>query len=304
MIRITGSLVLGLALLVSAAYGGTPPTGKYKVILDKMTALQAQYPQYSSLFSIGQNDEGTDIIAMRISITPQIVDAKKVGHMVVATHHGNEGACPPFTAYFAEQMLKRFASTELFRGILTETEWTIIPVLNVTGYNSNNRYEYGRDPNRDYPGPCNSQPGGNLKSIKAFIEFAKTRVYTGSLTVHGYVGALTYPWGVDADNLHTQDHNAFDQMTKKAAEINGYRFGTSTDVVYPADNTYEDYAYWKHGMWSLLLEMASGSQSDIEKTSLATMAFFDQLDSSPSLKNQFTGHCHRGTNKRADLHLE
>lgn len=304
MIRSFGFIALGFAWLTQSVVAATPPTGKYKVIVDKMQALQAQYPDYSTIFSLGQNDEGTEILGMRISINPHMVDPSKVGHIVVATHHGNEGACPPFTAYFIEQLLKRYASQELFRSSLAEQEWTIIPVLNVTGYNSNNRYEYGRDPNRDYPGPCNGQTGGNLKSIKLLQQFLTTRIFTGSLTVHGYVGALTYPWGVDADDVHTQDHNQFDQITKKAAAINGYRYGTSTDVVYPADNTYEDYAYWKHGMWSLLLEMRNGSQSDIESTTEATFEYFNQLESSPSLKNQFTGHCSRGANKRVDLHLE
>lgn len=304
MIRISGSLVLGLALAASSVMAGQPPTGKYKTIYDKYVALRDQYPQYAELFSIGENDEGTELIAMRVSTSPESADPKKIGHVVVATHHGNEGACPPFSIHFLEQLLKRYASTEIFRGNLADQEWTIIPVLNVTGYNSNNRYEYGRDPNRDYPGVCNSNPGGKLKSIRAFMDHLKTRVYTGSLTVHGYVGSLTYPWGVDADDVHTQDHNQFEQITAKAAAINGYRYGTSTDVVYPADNTYEDYAYWKHGMWSLLLEMRNGSQDDIESTTKAMFAYFDQLDSSPSLKNQFTGHCHRGANKKPDLHLE
>jgi len=304
MIRPLGLIAFVGVLLASTLTAATPPSGKYKVIVDKMQALQSQYPAYSSIFSIGQNDDGTEILAMRISLTPQVADANKVGHLVVATHHGNEGACPPFTAHFAEQLLKKYTSSEVFRGNLADTEWTLIPVLNVTGYNSNNRNEYGRDPNRDYPGPCNTLPGGKLKSIRLLMEHLNTRVYSGSLTVHGYVGSFTYPWGVDADDVHTHDHNQFDQITAKAAAINGYRYGTSTDIVYPADNTYEDYAYWKHGMWSLLLEMRNGSQSDIESTATASFAYFDALESSPSLKHQFTGNCHRGANKRPDLHLE
>ena len=305
MIRQLFSLVLGINVFAGVSFGATPPTGKYKVIVEKMHALQAQYPGFATIFTIGENDEGTELLAMRVSTTPGAPDPKKVGHMVVGTHHGNESACPPFTAHFAEQLLKRYASDELFRGnTLADTEWTIIPVLNVTGYNSNNRQEYGRDPNRDYPSVCNNLPGGQLKSIRAFMAHLKTRTYTESLTVHGYVGSLTYPWGVDADDVHTKDHNQFEQITKKAAAINGYRYGTSTDIVYPADNTYEDYAYAQHGMWSLLLEMRSGSASDIDLTTQASFAYFDQLDASPSLKNQFTGNCTRGSRKLPDLHLE
>lgn len=296
-----GILLAVVVCFASTARAATPPTGKYKTIVDKFAALKAQYPGFAHTYSIGENDDGTELIAMRISTTPTAVDPQKVGHLVVGTHHGNEGACPPFVTHLAEEILKRYASDELFRGNLADTEWTLIPVLNVTGYNSNNRYEYGKDPNRDYPGVCNSQPGGKLKSIRQFMSSLGTRVYSGSLTVHGYVGALTYPWGVDADNLHTQDHNQFDQITAKAAAVNHYRYGTSTDVVYAADNTYEDFAYWKYGMWSLLLEMANGSSSDIESTAKAVQVYFDLLDSSPSTKHEFTGHCLR---QKPDLHLE
>ena len=44
-------------------------------------------------------------------------------------------------------------------------------------------------------------------------------------------------------------------------------WGASTDVVYPCDGAFEDYAYWKHGMWSLLLELDSGSASDLQAAS-------------------------------------
>lgn len=295
--------MLALAIGIGAvAHAATPPTGRYKVIVEKMQALNQQYPALTSLFNIGENDEGTELIAMRISITPAAVDHKKIGHLVVGTHHGNESACPLFMAHFAEELLKKYSSSELFRGNLADIEWTFIPVLNVTGYNSNNRHEYGRDPNRDYPGVCNSYPGGKLKSIRNFMEHLKTRVYSGSLTVHGYVGSLTYPWGVDADDVHTQDHNHFESITAKAAAINGYRYGTSTDIVYPADNTYEDFAYWKYGMWSLLLEMRNGSQQDIVDTTKAMLVYFDQLAATPSTKNQFTAHCQKM--RGPDLRLE
>lgn len=296
-----GFLLAAVICVCYSAMGATPPTGKYKTTVEKFTQVQAKYPGFSHLFTIGENDEGTELIAMRIGTTAGAVDPQKVGHLIVGTHHGNEGACPLFVAHLAEEILKRYTSDELFRGNLADTQWTLIPVLNVTGYNANSRNEYGKDPNRDYPGVCNSQPGGKLKSIRQFTSHLSTRVYSGSLTVHGYVGALTYPWGVDADNLHTLDHNQFDSITSKAAAINQYRYGTSTDVVYPADNTYEDFAYWKYGMWSLLLEMRDGSQSDIVSTAKAVQVYFDLLDSSPSIKNQFTGHCLRS---KPDLHIE
>jgi carboxypeptidase T len=275
---------------------------RYQTILSRMEALQAKYPDSAEMFSIGANDDGVEIKGIRISTTPKQMDPKKVAHVLVGTHHGNELGAAEFSMKFVEDLLNRYHSDELYKGKLNDLEWAIIPVLNISGYNAANRYEHGVDPNRDYPGPCVHVSGAKLKSIQNLINFIGQRTYVGSLTVHGYVGALTYPWGVSTSNTHTADHNTFAKITEKAAEHNGYQVGTSTDVVYPCDGSYEDYAYWKHGMWSLLLELKNGDVTDIQNTSLAIASYYDQLDSTPSTHHDLNGEC--GRSRKPDLHNE
>ena len=166
-----------------------------------------------------------------------------------------------------------------------------VPVLNISGYNANSREEHGIDPNRQYPGPCVPNNTTSLKSIQLVQALAGARNYAASLTVHGYAAALTYPWGVDSSNTHTLDDNAFERATAKAASLNGYQHGTSTDIVYPCDGAFEDYVYWKHGIWSLLLELKDGTPDDIKATEQAVYSWFSEVDSSPSVKNQMTGKC-------------
>ena len=275
---------------------------RYQTILSRMDTLHNKYPTTTEIFSIGTNDDGVEIKAMRISTSPTQVDPKKIGHIVVATHHGNEVGAAEFTMKFIEDLLTRYDSDEIYKGKLGETEWSMIPVLNISGYNAANRYEHGSDPNRDYPGPCISGNGGSLKSIRTLMDFMKQRIYVGSLTVHGYVGSLTYPWGVSTSNTHSEDHNAFEKITAKAAQFNGYTVGTSTDIVYACDGAYEDYAYWKFGMWSLLLELKNGNSEDIRTTSAAIAAYYDQLDASPSTHHALNGQCTRSL--KPDLHNE
>ncbi len=296
--------VVGLAALTASlsASAASDPTGRYKVIVDKMNELHNAHPNTTEIYSVGENDDGVEVLAMRVSTAPKAMDPKKIGQLVVSTHHGNELAAPEFTMYWLNELVKRYDTSELFRGNLADTEFTVIPVLNVSGYNGNNRYEHGQDPNRDYPGPCISGEGGKLKSIRIAMNVLASRVFTGSLTVHGYAAALTYPWGVSVGNTHTLDHNEYDRILKSAAELNGYRYGTSTDIVYPCDGAFEDYVYWKHGVWSLLLELKNGDANDIRDTSTAITYFFDQLTSSPSVKNQLTSQCQKS--RKPDLHNE
>lgn len=293
-------LLFFISSLLFAA--GGEPTGKYKTIVDQIRMLERNNPDLVSVFSIGTNDDDIDIYAVRISSNPTQVDPGKIGQLIVSTHHGNETAAPVFTMAFINNLIERYRSGGLYRAPLSDMEWTIIPVLNIHGYNANNRYEHGVDPNRDYPGPCNERSTGKLKSIRLLMELLQKRTYTGSVTVHGYHGSLTYPWGMYAQNYQTLDHNAYHAIAEKAAEFNGYQTGTAADVVYPANGCYEDYVYWKHGSWSLLLELKNGNPRDIEETVPAIASFFDQLDRTPSLQNQFTTSCERY--RGPDLRME
>lgn len=288
--------LLSAVMVFSSLSWAAVPTGRYKTIVDGMQALQAQYPSVSHIFSIGQNDDGVDIYAMRISRSPTVMDGFKIGHLMVSTHHGNELGAPQFTMKFIANLLARYGTDQT----LDDKEYTIVPVLNVSGYNANQRHEKGQDPNRDYPNPCLNTPGGKLKSISLAMKLAGARIYSGSVTVHGYDGSLTYPWGLYADKYETQDDNQYRQIFGKAASFNGYRIGTAAEVVYPANGCYEDWVYWKYGMWSLLLELASGSSTDIDKTVPAIASFYDQLNSSPSNQHAFLGKCtgHRGPDLR------
>ncbi len=294
-----------VTLLSASLVVASSRQGAYETIVAQLSGLEAAHTATVKTFAIGKNDEGTLIMGARVSLNPTSPDPSKVAHLIVATHHGNETHAPILAMQFLKNLAQRFESNEIYRGQLADTEWTIIPVLNVSGYNASNRYEHGFDPNRDYPGPCNAAPGGKLKSVRTLIEHMGSRVYAGTMTIHGYIGTLTYPWGVYLDDNHTLDHNQFDAVTAKAAKVNGYRYGTSTDIVYPALGTYEDYAYWKHGMWSILAELESGSASDISKTAEAMAVFFDGIDKNPSVQNQLTGHCQRvGQSDKLDLQNE
>jgi len=93
----------------------------------------------------------------------------------------------------------------------------IIPVLNISGYNANQRREKSLDPNRD---------------------------------------------------LSTAYDAIFNKLANLATIKSGYPTGNSTEVIYSASGTFEDYAFWKHGIWSLLFELGyshSPSESDVEE---------------------------------------
>jgi hypothetical protein len=299
-------LVLGLLLValssVSLAANSDEDASRYSKIVKELKAMETNHPGLAKFFSIGTNDEGTELYALRVSTSPQSMDPSKVGHFVVATHHGNEGGSTLFAMEFLKDLLKRYQTDELYKSNLAQMEFTVLPVLNVSGFNRNSRYEHGQDPNRDYPGPCQDKSTGKLKSIRTLMEFMGTRPFAAAVTAHGYIGNFTYPWGFYTDNNNTLDENRYREVFKKVAEVNGYSYGNAGDAIYPANGTYEDYVYWKHGSWSLLLELRNGSAKDVAGTVPAIARYFDLIDSSPSSKNQFTANCtrHQGPDLRRE----
>lgn len=284
--------------LVAPVPAGTTPSATptpYAKVVEQMRSLEQQYPAYAKVFSIGTNDDGDDIFALRVSTKPEIVDHQKIGHIVVATHHGNEAGAPAFALYFLDDLIRRYAATPDAEALKTR-EYTVIPVLNISGFNADERLEHDVDPNRDYPSPCLSQDGGALKSVKVLMDLFQTRTFVGSVTVHGYDGSLSYPWGMVADNYVSKDQDRYDALFAHAAERNNYRSGNGAELIYPANGCYEDWVYWRYGAWSMLVELRDGGPADILATTQAIASYFDELDASPltsnpSTANQFIGQC-------------
>jgi hypothetical protein len=149
----------------------------------------------------------------------------------------------------------------------------IIPVLNISGYNSNSRGERGsdgftHDPNRDYPGPCGTEGPFKLKSTKALAKFVDENNIVASATLHTFSPAILYPWGMDLTNLSTTHNQEYIDISNIAATYSHYQVGNSTALLYPCNGAYEDYAFWKHGVWSILFELGyshSPNQNDVQR---------------------------------------
>jgi hypothetical protein len=146
----------------------------------------------------------------------------------------------------------------------------VVPVLNIGGYNKRSRYESNgkgamSDPNRDYPGPCGTEGPFNLKSTKALADFIDHEKIVTAATLHTYFPAVVYPWGISTQDLANAYPEIFQKLVEAGTVESRYRVGNSTEVIYPADGAFEDYAYWKHGIWSILFELGfSHSPSDSE----------------------------------------
>ena len=243
-------LLLTLAQAADTRIPGAlaPDRGRdYDGVVGYLTELSKTYSQNAQLIGVGDSDSGKKIVGVKIGS-----GAKHT--MVVATHHGNE--------YGAAEVALRFAYTLALRPISDQTVF-VIPVLNISGYNARQRNEASSrrggsyDPNRNYPSPCGTEGPFTLKSTAALAKFVADNNIVASATLHTFYPAVTYPWGISTHDLRTGYESIFKSMGAAATEDSHYQVGNTTQTIYPADGTFEDYAFLQHGIWSLLFELGT-----------------------------------------------
>lgn len=292
--------LFGLCLLANSAQARIAQN--YSDVKKFHAQIAKKYPNTTQLIQIGESDSG------------QAIEALKIGNgamknLVVATHHGNEYGSTEVALAFAESLAEN--------PIKGQTVF-IIPVLNIAGYNSSYRYERGEngnssyhDPNRDYPGPCGSEGPFKLKSTKALANFIAKEEIVTSATLHTYYPAVVYPWGLSSRDLATPYPEIFTQLVKYATQESEYEIGNGTEVIYPADGTYEDYAFWQHGIWSILFELGfshSPSEEQIKQmTEVNLPGIRRMLENAPMARaadHGFRGACDAGLKGLFDRHDE
>jgi len=255
---------------------------RYSDIQAELAGLAKKFPARVQVFSIGTNDTGQPIQGIKVGTGP-------MHSLVVSTHHGNE--------YGATEVALAFANAVSEDPIPGQTVY-VIPVLNVSGYDVRSREELGRDPNRDYLGPCGTDGPWHLRSTTALAAFIDHENIVASATLHTYGPIVLYPWGFSTHDLKTEYDDQYIALSNDAAQGTQNEVGNSAAALYPADGCFEDYAMWKHGIWSLLFEMGtshSPSQDAIDTLIRENVPglrrFLVNAPTARAEKHAFTGKC-------------
>jgi len=278
-----------LDAIISMFLLAAPSPSNYDKVIQTIQQIAQQNPANAKIISIGVNDQGQPIQALQIG-------SGEVNSLIVATHHGNEYGSTAVALGVAESLAKNpVAGQTLY----------IVPVLNISGYNKMSRHENGIkgsfDPNRDYTGPCKKGASYNLKSTKAIADFLEEKNIQISATLHTYWPAVVYPWGISTHDLSTPYDAQYVELVKAATEESHYQIGNNTQVLYAADGTFEDYAYWKHGIWSLLFELGFSHSPDptavknmIDANVPGIRRFLEKSPKQRATVHNFAGRCDNG----------
>jgi carboxypeptidase T len=292
------TLITLILLLSGFANADLSTTRNYKDVTAYIHKLATQYPQNAELFTLGFSDQGVAIEGIKLG-------KGNVHNLVVGTHHGNE--------YGSTELALGFAESVAQTPIANQTLY-VIPVLNIDGFNNRNRYErvngQAVDVNRDYPGPCGTEGPFHSRSSKALADFIEKEGIVASATLHTYWPAAVYPWGLSTHDIETPYTPIFMNMVKVATETSHYGQGNSGEVIYPADGTFEDYAFWKQGIWSILFEVGDSHYPDtndlkaiLSGTVPGMRKMFEVAPAKRAENHEFKGRCDTFL-RTMDLHIE
>lgn len=280
-------LLIAFSFVYSASTFAKPMMNrKYDNVVKTLEQIVKDYPDNAELINLGKSNSGKEIIGV------------KVGHgetpnLVVGTHHGNE--------YGATELALEFAADIAKTPIDGQTLF-VIPVLNINGYDKRTREEVSDftwyDPNRNYPGPCGTEGPFTLISTQLLADFIEKENIVNSATIHTFYPAVVYPWGLSSHDVGTPYMDTFQSLASAATYLSKYEIGNSTEVIYPANGTYEDYAYWKHGIWSMLFEVGEThypDQGDLEEMVSTNVPglrrMFESAPTERASDHDFKGEC-------------
>ncbi|MBN1339199.1 MAG: PKD domain-containing protein [Bacteroidales bacterium] len=177
----------------------------YPAYLDIMEQFAMDHPDLCQVFSIGQSEEGREIMMARISDNPGTEEGEPQ-FLYTATMHGDETVGYILSLHLIDHLLSSYGSDPRITAMVNNIDIWINPLANPDGtYAGGNNTVYGAtrynangiDLNRNFPDPEDGpHPDGNpwQKETLVFMQLAENNHFTASSNMHGGAELCNYPW--------------------------------------------------------------------------------------------------------------
>ena len=232
----------------------------YNEISDRLLSLSQQYPNILNItdlpveppLSCGKSPCRILLASLRGSSKDEYLPQVFLSGAL----HGNERVGPTTLVVLLEMLCEGYGKDSALTFLVDSTHLLAIPMPNPLGYFLDERTENGLDPNRDFPYRTSSC--GKTATSKAIRKVFNDNLVQLTLTFHGGMRAIGYPWGSFNHLIHSQstvspDHLVFRDLAQALQKVGGhdggflsnwfYPTGPMSDLVYPVDGGMEDWAY-------------------------------------------------------------
>ena len=210
------------------------------------------YPELARVEEYGRSGEGRPLRALRIN--KEDGRSGKPRLLLTAATHGDELITTEVLTRLTDLLLRRYGEDPRLTRIVEEHELYIVPVVNADGFAERDRYDFGQDPNRNYPYP-NDIARVPTPSIRPLVAFVHAKRFRGSLDFHASGEMVMYPWAYTYDPIAAEAHAKLNEITARMAAANQYRQGPISRVIYLAPGSSCDYYFWKVGTLAVTVEI-------------------------------------------------
>jgi hypothetical protein len=221
------------------------------------------YPEITSLYSIGKTFEDRDIWCLEITDNPG-VDEDETGVFFMGLHHAREWPTLEICLYIIENLTSNYNVDSAITNLINNRRIWIIPCVNPDGYyycfdlnndwRKNRHYfpeydSYGVDLNRNYQGSSNGDPDGMWGSLgmyhnpglslycgpTPFSEIESQAIknmfiendISASISYHTHGELLMWPWGYSG-NVQTPDNDYMAEVGTEMAALITQQDGSGT----------------------------------------------------------------------------
>lgn len=178
-------------------------------------------------------------------------EINKLPHVfLIGPIHGDEIVGAHVLVYFLYKLAAEKHGK--FWDLLNTRMLIILPSSNTQGFCMNKRENNGLDANRDFPYAVSPQACMITPSSRIVNEIVRDHLIVSAVVFHGGDNSITYPWGNNKHGPISPDNIAFSAVASELQKVTGffpklniqqYRIGTMTEVVYPVDGGLEDWIY-------------------------------------------------------------
>jgi len=176
-----------------------------------MLSFKQLYPALCHLDTIGTSINGKLVLALKISVNPEI-DGDKPAVFYTSTMHGDETGGFVMMLHLADYLLKNYPVSGRVKNLVDNLEIWINPLANPDGtYGTGNsisspvRYNAnGYDLNRNFPDPFTPNTVKQKETLD-MIKFMRKHKFVLSVNFHSGVEVVNYPWDRWLSRFHADD---------------------------------------------------------------------------------------------------
>ncbi len=252
-------------------------------VQSEMAKHVATFPAIAALNQYGTSTQGNPLLVLTVSGVK--TKREKPTVMITSATHGDELITVEVVLGIIDKIVTSYGKDARITDLVNSHELLFVPVVNPDGFRTQDRYDNGRDPNRSYPWPnnTNNTPTGSIGPI---VKMATEKQVDASIDFHASGEMIMYPWAYTYASPPAADELLFKALGNKMAAFNGYAVGQISQIIYLAPGSSADYYYWKLGSAALGIEMAN---SKVPQASQIAGVLRDNLEATIAFIEHFKG---------------